>query len=469
MSLKTWVLSGMNRVFARPDLPSRDATTHANDVARVEPMLRGAVMRAGQGQVEHLGRYGPLIGAIREELEEFVASHVRLHLAIAERDRYLLTSIGVESTGSEETRELLDRFRREFAPEQVRHFLAKEVVARLPNANAIDLSQFAGIDEARNPDEVDAGAYDELMDELHRGDSATHVRPYKVTLVGRWAEPDPRNVKQPIPRHEPTLTPLAGRELVIDIDDGDGSRRVQLAVVAGRRYVVGKEEGCDIGVKGLYVSRRHCEIWFDHGAWWITDSGSTNGIRVETPREAGSRSSKPGVSIDGDGAVLAVKPGSRIVLSASGEGPPADYPRLTLVAPVSAAATVAADAVRSTPVTPIVPSRAPDALSLTLSMASGERRIDVRCGDKPVQIGRSRNQDVVIDWAHQAVSGHHLDLVECDATGATAVVHGDNGVVVDGVSHRAGTRFRWSIGQPMLLARPLEGEPRCTLTLTRPA
>jgi len=169
MSLKTWVLSGMNRVFARPDLPSRDATTHANDVARVEPMLRGAVMRAGQGQVEHLGRYGPLIGAIREELEEFVASHVRLHLAIAERDRYLLTSIGVESTGSEETRELLDRFRREFAPEQVRHFLAKEVVARLPNANAIDLSQFAGIDETRDPDEVDAGAYDELMDELHRG------------------------------------------------------------------------------------------------------------------------------------------------------------------------------------------------------------------------------------------------------------------------------------------------------------
>src|SRR6185369_3591021 len=153
MSLKTWVLSGMNRVFARPDLPSRDATAHANDVARVEPMLRGAVVRAGHSQVEHLGRYGPLIGAIREELEGFVASHVRLHLAIAERDRYLLTSIGVESTGSEETRELLDRFRREFAPEQVRHFLAKEVVARLPNANAIDLSQFAGIDEARNPDE----------------------------------------------------------------------------------------------------------------------------------------------------------------------------------------------------------------------------------------------------------------------------------------------------------------------------
>ena len=37
-----------------------------------------------------------LIAAIREELEHFVAGHVRLHLAIAERDRYVLTSIEVE-------------------------------------------------------------------------------------------------------------------------------------------------------------------------------------------------------------------------------------------------------------------------------------------------------------------------------------------------------------------------------------
>jgi uncharacterized Zn-binding protein involved in type VI secretion len=167
--------------------------------------------------------------------------------------------------------------------------------------------------------------------------------------------------------------------------------------------------------------------------------------------------------------VLPVSLGSRIVLSASGEGAPADYPRLTLVAPAGSAASVAAPSVHSTPVTPIVPSRATPTLTLILSMASGERRIDVPCGDKPLHVGRSRNQHVVIDWAHQAVSGHHLDLVECDATGATAIVHGDNGVIVDGVAHRAGTRFRWSVGQPMLLARPLEGEPQCTLTLSRPA
>src|SRR4051794_9518461 len=158
MSLKTWMLSSMNRVFARPDLPPRDATAGVADDVRVEPMLRGAAVRAAPSKAEHLGRYGPLIGAIREELEEFVASHLRLHLAIAERDRYLLTSIGVESTGSEETRELLARFRREFAPEQVRHFPGKEGIARPPHANAIALSQFAGIDAERDPHHVAAGA-----------------------------------------------------------------------------------------------------------------------------------------------------------------------------------------------------------------------------------------------------------------------------------------------------------------------
>ena len=44
----------------------------------------------------HLGPYAPLIGAIREELEQFAANQLRLHLAIAERDRYVLSSVEVE-------------------------------------------------------------------------------------------------------------------------------------------------------------------------------------------------------------------------------------------------------------------------------------------------------------------------------------------------------------------------------------
>jgi hypothetical protein len=51
-----------------------------------------------------LGAYAPLIGAVRDELEHFVASHVRLHVVIAERDRFMLTSIGVRSPGGRRRR-----------------------------------------------------------------------------------------------------------------------------------------------------------------------------------------------------------------------------------------------------------------------------------------------------------------------------------------------------------------------------
>jgi hypothetical protein len=38
-------------------------------------------------------------------------------------------------------------------------------------------------------------------------------------------------------------------------------------------------------------------------------------------------------------------------------------------------------------------------------------------------------------------------------------------VTVAGVTHRAGDRFRWSLGQPMTLGRAAGDEPECTLLL----
>ena len=112
----------------------------------LEPPAGRSRNARGTAGLEHLGAYRPLIAAIREELERFVATDLRLHLAIAEHDRYVLTAIAIDSVGPDDTGELLRRFRREFAPEQVKHFLAKEIIARLPNASAIDLTQFAGLD-----------------------------------------------------------------------------------------------------------------------------------------------------------------------------------------------------------------------------------------------------------------------------------------------------------------------------------
>ncbi len=137
---------------------------------RVERGKRVAAREPTLASAEHLGAYGPLIDAIRDELEHFVASHVRLHLAIAERDRFLLTAVGIGCEASDEARRLLQQFVREFKPEQVKRYLAREVIGGLPNAAAIDLSQFAGLfdaDAARVADEeAEGGEYRELLEAL---------------------------------------------------------------------------------------------------------------------------------------------------------------------------------------------------------------------------------------------------------------------------------------------------------------
>ncbi len=117
MALKTWILQRMNRI-GRTDLPQRASRTGpmpgGAGVEPREPSLRGMPEThepAAPGP-EHLGAYGPLIGAIRDELEHFVASELRLHLAIAERDRYVLTSIEVDCADDADGADLLHRFTR---------------------------------------------------------------------------------------------------------------------------------------------------------------------------------------------------------------------------------------------------------------------------------------------------------------------------------------------------------------------
>lgn len=468
MSLKNWMLGRMNRVLTRPDLEPRHVGTHTvGDVLNgvPEPMA-GRSRACGTAGLEHLGAYRPLIAAIREELERFVATDLRLHLAIAEHDRYVLTAIAIESVGPDDAGELLRRFRREFAPEQVKHFLAKEIIARLPNASAIDLTQFAGLDAAPEPAPA-AGqdaAYADLLAEL-RSDEPEVERPFEVRLLGRWSDMD----KAPAPARAAKapaaspVTPLAGREVEVQVEDAGGARRVTLSgVIPGRRYVVGKDADCSVVVAGLYASRRHCELWFDQDTWWVTDCGSTNGIRVE-PATAGAppARSAPSTSVRGDGKALAVAPGACIVLSASAQGGPGHYPRLVLRAPEPSAVRAPA-----TPITPIVAAAPAEGLALTVRMASGERTVTV-ARDAPFSIGRSRTQALVIDWTHEGVSGHHVDLVEPDAAGVRVVVHGDNGVTVDGAQHAAGSDFRWRVGQTMRLGRAVHDEPECALTLSR--
>ena len=470
MSLKTFLLGRMNKVLTRADLPPRHAALHTlgdpGDAIGEPPPMRG---RSSPG-LDHLGAYRPLVGAIREELERFVATDLRLHLAIAERDCYVLTSIEIECTGNEQSPGLLQRFIVEFAPEQVKNYLAREIIARLPNASAIDLTQFAGLHAADEQGNDADHAYDDLMAELRSGEPVA-ARPYEVSLVGRWSA-TARRAAAPLAPSAPLdvspVTPLAGHKVVIEIEDAGGVRRVDLpAAIPGRRYVIGKDPACDVVVDGVFASRRHCEFWLDAGSWWVTDCGSTNGVRVDPPAASVLLRGAAQSSIGADGKVLAVAPGARIVLSASSRGEPDQYPRV-LLQPRESPARPAVPAAVHTPLTPIVAlAQSGSGLALVARMASGSKTIELPRGVVPFSVGRSRSQALVVDWAHEGVSGHHVEIVERDERGAQVRVHGDNGVTIAGVEHAPGTQFRWNVGETMLLGRAVHDEPQCSITLSR--
>ncbi|WP_119157745.1 FHA domain-containing protein [Caldimonas tepidiphila] len=478
MPLKTWILDKMNRVselFVREDLPPRAEPRRpgaALPSAGSEPR-RDAAPPALPG--EHLGAYAPLIDAIRDELERFVAAHVRLHLAIAEHDRFLLTSIGIEADEGGEPLELLRRFTREFRPEQIRRFLMRELVAGLPNAGAIDLSQFSGLKlpAPGQPadEEEDGDEYAELLKALG-APAGADASAYRVSLVGRWTEgvPPPPEARGASPAAAATVgaTPLAGARVEADLHDAHGERRVALPpVLPGRRLVVGKDAGCDLVVEGTYTSRRHCEIWLEGGVWRVMDTGSTNGIRVESAagvRRGGGREGAAGAAPQ----AIEFLPGERIVLSALAQGEARDYPWFALRPPPPAAPAtpLAAVATPATPITPVVmPAPAASPWSVTLLSAGGERTLALDAAALPASVGRSRSRTLVVDRAHESVSGHHLDIVALDEAGAELLVHGTNGVTLDGVAHPPGARLRWPPGRTLQLGRPGPQEPPCLLRL----
>jgi len=474
MKLKGWMLrkaNGMGNQGARVE-PQSHAAMAAHDTR--EPRMRAVGERRGgvPDDAEHLGPYSALIGAIREELEHFVTTQLRLHLAIAERDRYVLASIEVESDESNEHRDLLHRFTGEFKPEQIKHYLAKEVIAGLRNASAIDLSQFAGLNAAQQDDGTseEEQRYGELLAELRRGSPQSVARPYRVMLLGRWSQLDAPlpPIDRGSPRPQSAQTPIVAQPF--EIEDAGGVRHVELrSVMPGRRYGVGKGEDCDIVVNGLYTSRRHCEIWFDKGGWWVADAGSTNGIRVESasgviargPQGARGAARLPAIELP---------TGAWLVLSEHTQGEPRQYPRLSLhpAVDVEAGAKPASEASPPTPVTPIAPTRRREgALTITARMASGIRTVEIPLGALPFRVGRSRNQALVIDWTHADVSGRHFEIVALDEWGAQIVVHGDNGVTVDGTSHGPGAQFKWKLGETLGLGGGAGPASSCTLTLSR--
>lgn len=61
----------------------------------------------------------------------------------------------------------------------------------------------------------------------------------------------------------------------------DGEQEVR---VFTDTFQLGRDAGCEIQVDASLASRRHAEVRFEEGAWWLHDLGSTNGTYVEGRR-----------------------------------------------------------------------------------------------------------------------------------------------------------------------------------------
>src|SRR3954469_5404777 len=69
-------------------------------------------------------------------------------------------------------------------------------------------------------------------------------------------------------------------------------------------FRIGREDSCEICIKNEYVSRKHADISFENGQWWIKDLNSSNGLYLGEQRT-------PGVAIEN---------GTTIRLGISGPG-----------------------------------------------------------------------------------------------------------------------------------------------------
>ena len=138
--------------------------------------------------------------------------------------------------------------------------------------------------------------------------------------------------------------------------------------------------------------------------------------------------------------------------------------------PASGAATpvAAAAGAPKTPLTSVLALRQGlSRFAIVATQASGERSHPIAGDALPFTIGRSRDQAIVIDRRHPGVSGQHVAIDAIDDDGVHGVVHGDNGIVIDGVALRPGARFDWRPGQTLVLGGALAGEPACALVLAR--
>jgi hypothetical protein len=228
--------------------------------------------------------------------------------------------------------------------------------------------------------------------------------------------------------------------------------------VPGCRYAVGKGEGCEIVVDGAMPAAGIADVARERVVGrrrWIDQRNSRRvgeGVVARCHQALAERSpaiEHPARGWSSEHTKASRGTGCRCV----GRSP----------------AAAEAGAASPTPVTPIAPPRRREGVDHHGPHGIGRPHRRHSCWGTSISRRSSRNQALVIDWAHAEVSGRHFEIVALDESGAQIVVHGDNGVAVDGTSHGPGTQFKWKPGETLLLGGGAGQAFPCTLTLSQTA
>ena len=306
------------------------------------------------------------------------------------------------------------------------------------------------------------------------GLAAKLVRPYRVTLLGRWSQLD-----MPAPVERARLAETAKRADaafpagVRDRYRGCGRRSSRRAHLRRARASLCRRQGrglryrCRWGLcqpaplrdvarqRYLVGRRRRFDQWDSRRVAECCDCAISSGRARGRARPS------------------SLAPGARLVLSERTEGEPAAVPPIVAASDRSRRDPHEAAERRFTDTGDADCSAAPPRRDIDHHRPHGVGRSHRRHSRRAhfhFGVGRSRNQALVIDWAHAEVSGRHFEIVALDESGAQVVVHGDNGVAVDGTSHGPGTEFKWKPGETLLARRQdaAQASP-CTLTLSQVA
>lgn len=75
------------------------------------------------------------------------------------------------------------------------------------------------------------------------------------------------------------LNAIEPYDRVLEIDDGSG--QIRHYPLVGQSVSIGRIDSVDIQINNVSVSRKHAELYCDRwGRWWVRDTGSSNGTRV---------------------------------------------------------------------------------------------------------------------------------------------------------------------------------------------